>query len=595
MKKILSLVVICGLALSSLAAYNVRRPSDDVKPQFKGAKQGVWTLDVDTALEKAKKDGVCTILLNSGSWWCPFCETLEEKVLRSQAWKDFVEENGFYLAMLDFPYRGHVKDEEISKSVHPEFGDGWGFTCWLMDSAYLSENRLSEKEGLQAIVEAYERQKKLGENTTGTEMTIVNCLTGEEFTYRKVGYPTIIVFNEAGEECGRTSFPWYSPSQVSDEEAQMTVINAVRLLAEGFCDVCKDPESGVPPPGVTHAYNGWIRSADGICGTLQFKVAKANAKRQVKVSGSMKIGDKKASVRSTVVTDFTKPVELKTSLGGQEVTVMAKFGQQGLTGKILQGGEPIYGISGGRNVRAAATAPKGRWNVALKPADSVAPSPFACGYGALSIEIKDNGKAKVTGTLGDGSRLPTTTAQVIVGDAEMCCLPVWAQLDGKKGSIGFVAWFQRGSLLCFQDVAPWVCGNRKHPFVSKYVPTATASAGPGAVDAELELSISNFDGMIGDLEVLGDPSVDDVVTKMNGQTIRWTGSDETRLSASSNSKKGVVSGKMKFTVLRENGGTKTVTGTLKGVVVGGSCYGTLLVGKAGTWPVKIAACGGCSD
>ena len=129
MKKMIVMTAIACTAMSVVAEYNVRQPSDYLRPTYAAADTapGVWSLNVEDVFAKAKAAGRPTILLNTASWWCPLCETLEEMVLNTSAWKDYVASKGFYLAMLDFPYRGHVKDEELSKSWHPELGDGWGF------------------------------------------------------------------------------------------------------------------------------------------------------------------------------------------------------------------------------------------------------------------------------------------------------------------------------------------------------------------------------------------------------------------------------------------------------------------------------------
>ena len=140
MKKVILLALLFVGGLSSWGAYNVRRPSDVIRPRWTGAKAGEWTMDYEAALAQAKATGKCTLLFVTGSWWCPHCEALEEKVLLSDAWAEMIAEKGYYLTMLDFPYRGTVKEAEVSKSKYPELGAGWGFQCWLYDDVYLKEN-----------------------------------------------------------------------------------------------------------------------------------------------------------------------------------------------------------------------------------------------------------------------------------------------------------------------------------------------------------------------------------------------------------------------------------------------------------------------
>ena len=93
-KKIL-LMTICTCILSTVsAAYNVRQPSDYLRPTYSAADTapGAWSLTVDDVRAKAKAAGKYTILLNTASWWCPFCETREEMVLTSSVWKVYVAE-----------------------------------------------------------------------------------------------------------------------------------------------------------------------------------------------------------------------------------------------------------------------------------------------------------------------------------------------------------------------------------------------------------------------------------------------------------------------------------------------------------------------
>ena len=141
--------------------YDVRMPSSAARPRWSGAKVGEWTMDYQTAFAQAKAEGKNVILFTTGSWWCPLCEAFEEKVLGSTAWRNYVQDNGFYLVMLDFPYRGEVTEDQLWKSKYPEYGNGWGFQCWLYDEDYLEENGLTKEDGLNAIMERYRVQKEL--------------------------------------------------------------------------------------------------------------------------------------------------------------------------------------------------------------------------------------------------------------------------------------------------------------------------------------------------------------------------------------------------------------------------------------------------
>ena len=69
-----SFAAICATAFE----YNVTRPA--ICPRWSGAEVGEWTMDRETAFAKAKAEIAYTIVLFTGSWWCPYCETLEAKV-----------------------------------------------------------------------------------------------------------------------------------------------------------------------------------------------------------------------------------------------------------------------------------------------------------------------------------------------------------------------------------------------------------------------------------------------------------------------------------------------------------------------------------
>ena len=127
-KRLLAVALILGIMPVLAYDYNVRMPSTAACPRWKGAKVGEWTMDYEAARSQAIAEGRGMILFTTGSWWCPHCEAFEEKVLLDHAaqWRAFVQERGYYLVMLDFPYRGHVDDEQLWKSAHPEYGDGWG-------------------------------------------------------------------------------------------------------------------------------------------------------------------------------------------------------------------------------------------------------------------------------------------------------------------------------------------------------------------------------------------------------------------------------------------------------------------------------------
>ena len=592
-----SAIAVCGVV--SAFEYNVRQPSEALRPKWFAADTapGAWTLNVDDALQKAKAAGKCTILLNTASWWCPFCETLEDLVLKSAEWADYVEENGFYLAMLDFPYRGHVTDDQAWKSYHPEFGDGWGFKCWLMNPEYLASVGLTEAEGLDAITAEYARQDALAKPGAST-VTIQNWRGDSQITYHRVGYPTIIVYSPEGKELGRVSFPWSSAADVTESEAREYVIQGIEVLVNGTCELCHEPISGEPPTDAAQIYNGWLTDMGGVLsGTVQLKTSRRSSEGLVRLSGSMTVSGKKTSFMSASVSSVNGPVSLERGV----VHLTAQFGESGFTGTVAVAGTPVYRIAGGsRDVfkardplaeAKAAQCPKGTWGIVLKSSDAQPDSPFARGYGALSLKVQAKGKVKVSGALGDGTSV-NKSAQLIMGDGGVACVPVIISAYGKKGGLGFVAWFRNGKLLNFTDGTPWVVAG-KTAFTAKITPMFTMSPGMGNVPTELDLTLPGFDpsGTIQGLPLANDPTEDTVTVK--GST--WRGTEESEFRAHCSKTTDLLSGKMVFSLMRGDGRIKRVRGQFKGVVLGGAGYGTVVVGKEGSWPVKIAVCGGCGD
>ena len=230
MKKVLlALAVTVGLSGSGVYAfeYNVTRPA--ICPRWSGAEVGEWTLDREAAVAKAKADLAYTIVLFTGSWWCPICQTCETKVLTSQAWSDYVAKAGYYLVESDYPYRFPVPEGQEWKGTSP-LGDGWGFKCWLYDPDYLSKNGLTAEEGLAVIQKLYDYQDALA--LPGSIVDVIGRLGGGTMDLHKIAYPTMVMFRSDGSEVGRVAFPraWYQMSAVSDEEAIDFVIGGLETL-----------------------------------------------------------------------------------------------------------------------------------------------------------------------------------------------------------------------------------------------------------------------------------------------------------------------------------------------------------------------------
>ena len=608
MKKIL-LMTICTCILSTVsAAYNVRQPSDYLRPTYSAADTapGVWSLNVDDVLSKAKAAGKYTILLNTASWWCPFCETLEEMVLNSSVWKGYVAEKGYYLAMLDFPYRGHVKDEESSKSWHPELGDGWGFKCWLMCPEYLAAEGLTEAQGLDAIMAEYERQKQLA-LPTATEVKIQRWDTKETFKYGKLGYPTILVFNPEGAEVGRMSFPWYSKDSITASEAQEYVLQGIERIISGDCVLCEDPTSGTPDVSRAQTYRGWITDEKGaMAGTLTVKTGRyKSASSTIKISVSVIMNGQRVVFPSTDASvegcipcgDY---IDIRNfTVSKDALTATLGLGERGITGSVADGGVS-YTVTGALDVFAtksesaqnlAAIMPVGVWGLVVENTSKGEIPATAKGYGSLSLKTMKSGKVSITGYLGDGTKV-SSSSQAIIGENGLVSVPVLVNMKSRREGLGFVVWFKDGKILSVEEVSNWTC-KKEGGFDLPVKVSYTMSAGIGNVPPEMDLSIAGFTGktLVGGLTLDEDPSID--VVEVAGK--KWKSSGASGFSAVCNLNTCKLSGKMVFRAHKDNGREKKISCNFYGIVTGGSGYGTVVMKGAGAWPVKIAVCGACSD
>ena len=589
---------------SAWADYTVKMPS--FRPQLRGCELGKWTMDYDAALALGKEEGKCTIVLVTGSWWCPHCEALEEKVLASDAWKGLIGDQGYCLVALDFPYRGHVKDAEIQKSRHPELGDGWGFQCWLYDEDYLAENALSEEDGFREIQKLYELQKKLA-SPTASQVTIKTWDGLQDFTYGKVGYPTIIVYLPDGTEAGRfTPIVTYMEDLA---EAQNYVLDQLDAIISGAldaqCGLCEDPDAGGLTGESACDYLGWLSSADGyVCGTVSVHASKINkTKGTIRTSASVTLKGKKTKVSGTVTNGFEAVTLFKSKKDVTRNVATIKLGDYGLRGTYVDAEGVAYDVNGARDVfkstksadaaamERMAGVEQGNWSVVLQPTNE--PSVFTRGYGTFSVAVKSRGRATIKGCLGDGTAF-SASGTVIAGHDGISCLPVVASLYVKKsGGFGCNIWFKNGKIFNITGISPWhrVIRGGDDVFVG-WRPIFSPCSGCGDIPDEMELAVIGLSA--GDL-VKGLPLVsgyEDEFVEVNKQT--WKGSDVSRFKARCDLNTGILKGSSVLTVL-DGEKPRRHSAKFQGVIVNGNAYGTLVVPKDGTYPVKITSCDACSD
>ena len=280
------------------------------------------------------------------------------------------------------------------------------------------------------------------------------------------------------------------------------------------------------------------------------------------------------------------------------MTASIKFGKGTLTGAVTVGDSATYTVNGGKNVfksrdamekTLAAKSPKGTWNLVLKSADATV-SPFAGGYGTLGVTVKADGGVQVKGTLGDGTKV-SAKAQVIAGENGLYCVPIRADLYGKRGGIGFVLWFKNGRLFSIADESEWVAAGRNGTFSTAIKVTHTLSSGYGELPNEVDLILGGIDDAttINGQKIIGDPTID--IVNISGA--KWTGSSATCFTAKHNAKTGEMNGSLTLLTGDPNRPRK-VRAKFYGTVMGGSGYGTIVVKNVGSWPIGLMPCGSCS-
>ena len=176
-------------------------------------------------------------------------------------------------------------------------------------------------------------------------------------------------------------------------------------------------------------YVGWRFDSSGVLtGTFSLKAGKAGKGDSSKVTLTLTDSMSGLKQKQAVLFDIKKGTlggELDEVLLGKK-GVFGKYGKETLTGALVakkdaDQAKTFDGVYKGQVFAFAVS------NVAVKSIS---------GAGAFTVKFSGKGKAKVSGTLMDGSKV-SCSAQLIVGD-KACALPV---VLGKKGRLGLVLWF----------------------------------------------------------------------------------------------------------------------------------------------------------
>ena len=559
-------------------------------PKWSEVKAGEWTFNYEGVLAKAKAEGKYTLLLFSGMWWCPHCQALEANVLLKDAFKKYVSERGYYLAALDFPYR-----------------DGHSMWMWLWDPAYRAANGIGDWTPQQIADECVKRFEYQGlmhaEGTaTSTNSNVLVEISADGSTtnlavyaanpttvYRRVVYPTIIVIDPEGNEAGRFEYN----KRTDSGKGPSYVIDAIEAIRTGGrSDLFAKPGAGGIEGDAAQTYDAVLADASGSpVGVATFKTSRQNPRTDlITVTGSIQIaGGRKVSLKGTAVGTAGEKISLVKN--GSPFTATVMIGAEGVVGSCTDG-EANYAVQGARNPfrgrdaaskARAATLKKDCWTFVL--ADSgKGGSRFTRGYSSFSVAMGAKGKAKITGVLGDGSKV-TLSAQALFGEGGKVLVPV----IGKKGAFSAMLEFNNWKLSAVKGVSGWNTAKSSGGWSPNAV--FAASAGAGEVPETMYLQIEGFDPAAGiDGKAIAASPVDDAVLSTGK---KWSGTrGVTDLKVTFSKKNGTFKGS--FNVYVTDGGRrKKLKATVSGVVVNGVPYGAAVMRNVGAWAVKlVGSCGG---
>ncbi|MBP5510403.1 MAG: VWA domain-containing protein [Kiritimatiellae bacterium] len=173
-------------------------------------------------------------------------------------------------------------------------------------------------------------------------------------------------------------------------------------------------------------YAGYLLDASGnLAGTILVKAAKANARSGVsKITATVQPMNGRKLTFKGETTDG-RSVSVKAG----NLTAVLTLGVDGMTGKFGD-----YAIDGSRNIfasknsdeKSTANAVLGKWKAINAVWDG----------GSLSVAIAAKGKAKVAGTLSDGTKV-SAKGQLVIGTEWLCIPVVWAK---QKANLAFMLW-----------------------------------------------------------------------------------------------------------------------------------------------------------
>lgn len=571
-------------------AYPYKFGPSKLVPKWGETNVGEWTFNYEGVLEKAKAEGKYTLLLFAGFWWCPHCQALDQILVRDE-FKNYVARKGYYLGALDFPCR-----------------DGHSMWTWLWDPAYREANGIGDwtpKQIADEYVKRFEFQDLMhapnGEKTVNNNVLVEISADGSKTNlavyaenpktvYRRIGYPTIVVISPDGKEVGRFD---YNMTTDPEKGLDYVIENIETVIAAGRSTLFAKPGVGGIEGSTAQVYDAvLVGSNGGPVGIVTFKTSKRNRLSGIiKVTGHVKMADgRKITLKGTAEGDEGEVIRLVKS--GSAVSVTVLIGAEGVGG-YYSDGKISYLVQGARNpfkgTDAAAKAragalKRGFWTFSLMN-EGHGRTPLANGYSSFSVSTAVvNGKVKIAGFLGDGSRV-SVSSQVLMGEEGKVLVPV----IGKKGAFSMMLEFDNWELSAIRGVSGWSSVKTS----AKWLPYAAfgGTLGAGTVPDTMYLRLSDFDSSAGiDGMAIAVSPVNDAVVS-NGR--KWKGTKGVSdFNVTYYQKDGTFKGSFNVYVKRGEL-VRKLKAKVSGVVVDGVPHGTAVIMNKFSWPVELAGlCGG---
>ena len=361
---------------------------------------------------------------------------------------------------------------------------------------------------------------------------------------------------------------------------------------------------------MAHSYNGYLLDGGGdMAGTILLKTSKgrwSSAEEQTNVTATATVvllGEDKIKLKGTLGEDLSGTLTATAKSDERELDISIR-------GSDMDGTFDDYIVVGVRDIsgkntyldrtKAKATGDNWKGNYVVVFQAESDESSFGNGYVGLSVKVKSNGKARVSGTMPDGTKVSYTGRMEISDDS--CALPVVVQLhSGKKGGFGFLLTFSDAdSDVSLSALSNW--SNPDGPFVA-----SLAAEGAGLASGiqsnsltfslEEEFEIEDIDDSLlpSDVPVTVSggrwrtPKTDKVkfVAEDSAYEVRTEYGNPSGLSLSAKSNVGTFRGRFKVFAVTEAGQPKKYTATVKGAMLDGVGYGTATIKNVGSVPVTV--------